>query len=168
MNTLLGLATNACTLIRDTTHRMATPELEKAFSKTHYWVQENDSNSTYLFKIRHITSGHAKLFNRYEINTAAIVTADNPHSTRRTNTDNQAARASLKQALTERGYQYLNTRHEAIDDSGQADTNWPDEFGYLILNIDYSTADALARDYQQSAFVWIGADKPPTLCFIEY
>jgi hypothetical protein len=81
--------------------------------------------------------------------TAAIITAHNPCSRRRSAFHNKVANRRLLAKLQKRRLRYFPAA--GIDPVGI----WPEEPGYFVLGCNLDEARALAADAGQAAFVWI-------------
>jgi putative PIN family toxin of toxin-antitoxin system len=88
---------------------------------------------------------------------AAFLTAANPRSERRGDEENRRLTAALGQVLDRAGYRHLEG--EGRDPQGA----WPPEPSFLVLGIGRGEALALARRFEQNAFVWCAAGEPPAL-----
>ena len=90
--------------------------------------------------------------------TAAYVTAFNPHSRVRRETENLAAMERLKKELqVESGITLMEG--EARDPSGP----WPPEPSFLVVGIRRAQAEALGRRLEQNAIVFAEKGRAPEL-----
>lgn len=102
----------------------------------------------------------AALFDAQNATSAAVVTAWNPFSEPRPDTENEAAHARLIFDIEQ-----LSLSHQpghGADPTG----NWPPEPSRLVLGIDLPSAGSLGRKYRQNGIVWADADAVPTLVLI--
>jgi len=74
--------------------------------------------------------------------------------------DNAARQSALEKELTKRSLKFL-------PGFGMDGKNaWPDEASFLVFNLSLEASRALARKYEQNAFVWCGHDATPELIFL--
>lgn len=88
---------------------------------------------------------------------AAVITAYNPRSRRTSDADNAAAHDALREAVMH--LSKASFPSWARDPAGV----WPVEPGFFILELAESDACALAKRFDQHAFVWIEKGGPATL-----
>ena len=91
------------------------------------------------------------------IQSAALITAYNPYSKPLSKVENEAAQAKLIERLNELSIRFF--RGEGRDAAGL----WEPEPSVLALDISLETADKLAMQFEQNAYVWINGDGLPTL-----
>lgn len=88
---------------------------------------------------------------------AALLTAHNPGSQRRSATQNDSAQRDLQQQIRARELQYFTGRN--LDPRGQ----WPPEESLLVSDLPPEEAHALARQFGQRAFLWCEDSGTPRL-----
>jgi len=95
----------------------------------------------------------------FDVASAALITAWNPYSEPRSDTENQAAQQKLEAELTAQGISYLPAVGKGTTD------DWPPEPSVLALGLEFTAAQALAVKYQQNAYLWIEKGFPAELIF---
>jgi len=130
------------------TNRTISPSLVRAYRNAHYFVHHGEE--VYLLKVGEVNHALSDLFNTYGATSAAFLTAYNPHSQMRTESENQAAHQKLIAELTQAGI-------EMIEGFGTDphDNCWDVEPSVLALGLSRSHAEQLADQYSQNAFLWI-------------
>lgn len=93
-------------------------------------------------------------------NTAAFVTAANPHGRPAGRTENVLATTALLEAQREAGYACL--AGEGRDPQGE----WPAEPSVLVLGVTRAEAEVLGRSYEQNAIVFVERGKAPELVLL--
>jgi hypothetical protein len=114
----------------------------------------------FILRIEQRNDDLTALYQRYEVSSAAVLTAWNPHSETRSDRENQNAQMELISEIDR-----LCLRHEpgeGTDPSGK----WPPEPSRLVLGIDLETAQSLGRKFMQNGFVWIDTDGVPLLVLL--
>lgn len=93
--------------------------------------------------------------------TAAYVTAANPHGRLAGATENVLATTALLEAQREAGYACF--AGEGRDPQGE----WPPEPSVLVVGIARAEAEVLGRSYDQNAIVFVETGKAPELVMLE-
>jgi hypothetical protein len=102
----------------------------------------------------------AVLYQKYDVSSAAVLTAWNPYSEPRSDAENKAAQDELISEINR-----LGLRHEpghGADSAGK----WPPEPSRLVLGLDLDTATWLGRQFRQNGIVWVSANAVPTLVLL--
>ncbi|WP_068546495.1 DUF3293 domain-containing protein [Thalassotalea crassostreae] len=89
--------------------------------------------------------------------TAAFITAYNPMSKPTSEKVNKRAHQQLQHQLTKQGFKFLHGYGQSQDNK------WPAEQSVLVLAIDKSQANEIAKQYNQAAYVWIDDTGLPSL-----
>ena len=99
-----------------------------------------------------------KIFQLFDIKTAAFITAFNPYSEVLSNEENAQLQNHLLKDIENLGYEIVYGYGQ--DQAG----HWPKEQSLLVLGITETQAELLADKYGQNGFVWIGSrDALPAL-----
>jgi hypothetical protein len=88
------------------------------------------------------------------VESAAFITAWNPHSEKLTDDENDDRQAVLLTDIEKMRLNYLVGYGQGKD--------WQ-EYSYLVLGIDKDQATAMATRFEQNAYVWIGPTGIPEL-----
>lgn len=134
-------------------------QLEQAYRETTYRVR--GGRDPICVRVGQPSEPLDHLLSSRAAATWAFVTADNPGSVIRPETENRAARERLATRVALAGRSHL--RCDALDDHGR----WPAERGLLILDISRRDALALARNFGQNAILWGRAGQAPELAFCD-
>ncbi len=130
------------------------PELLQAFAETHYIVHHEDP---FAMHIGQPCPELKKLMAEHNALSAAFITAWNPFSQNLPAEENNSRQEELNATLKKRGL-------ICIDGIGKHPrNNYPGEVSVLVLGLDLGAAEALARHYEQHAFVWAARDGVPGL-----
>ena len=89
--------------------------------------------------------------------TAAFITAYNPMSKSTCEKINKRAHQQLQKQLTTQGFKFLQGYGQSQDNK------WPAEPSVLVLAIDKSQANEIAKQYKQAAYVWLDETGLPSL-----
>jgi len=128
--------------------------LKAAYKETHYRVHHEPPFTLLIGKTSQEMLG---LFKQTGNHSAAFITAWNPYSKALPVEQNHQRQNSLRAVITARGL-------SSIPGIGQhPSNNWPGEESLLILGIDFEAVRAVARKFEQWAFVWIPASGIPEL-----
>lgn len=133
-------------------------ELQEAYENADYAVFLEPE---LILKIGEPSERLDRLMLSVEVATAAIISACNPRSERRSDEENRAATEALRGLVEAAGYPHY--RAEGRDPEGRA----PSEPGLLILGIFRDNAEALGRLFGQNAIVFIEPGRAPALAFLK-
>lgn len=99
----------------------------------------------------------AALMRRHSFATGCFITACNPFGQSCPEAENNAANASLREALV--------ARHWVVFDGmgTGSDGDWPPEPSFLVLGPDHATAIQLCAEWRQNAVVWFDSEAIPRL-----
>ena len=92
---------------------------------------------------------------------AAYLTACNPLGQLLSDADNLRRQSELENELNRRSLQFI--RGTGQDSRGE----WPGEASFLIFGLSLEASRALARQYEQNAFVWCAKDAIPQLILLK-
>jgi hypothetical protein len=143
--------------------QMVIPENElasliEAYKATNYVVQHN--GAAFCLRAGERSQALDQLCKSHGIQTAAFVTAWNPHSGKRSERENLEANGRLQADL-------MKVSIAVLQGYGQGDDGqWPAEPSFLALGIAKDDAKALGRQYQQNAILWIGSGSLPELVLL--
>jgi Protein of unknown function (DUF3293) len=130
------------------------PDLIVAYLGAEYVVY---GEPVLVFRIGEPNDGLDALLEAEGADTAAYVTAANPHGRLAGTTENALATAALLRAQKEAGYAcYVG---EGRDPQGE----WPAEPSVLVVGMSRAEAAVLGRSYEQNAIVFIEKGQPPAL-----
>ncbi len=133
-------------------------DLIAAYRAALYDIDAGHGNWVTL-RIGHSSTPCDEILRVHRAMTAAVITAYNPRSRKRSAVENASAHRALNEAVTRMGKTALPSRARAPDGS------WPVEPGLFVLEIAGIEALALAQRFDQFAFVWIERGGPATLVF---
>ncbi len=130
-------------------------DLVSAYRLTDYRVCE--VGAEFVLHVDEHSPALRALFEERGAASAAFLTGWNPLSEPLPQADNDRAHEALRSRAEVLGLEWV----EAVgaDPTGQ----WPPERSLLILGVGLEPAQALAADFDQNAFVWIGGDAVPRL-----
>jgi hypothetical protein len=137
------------------------PALLRAYGETHYCVHaESPDQAAFVLRVGDVSKPLAGTHKKFGVDCSAFITACNPWSEGLSEADNAIRQEKLLQALRMRSLRW-------IDGIGQHPNNqWPGEPSVLILGLSLAAAKALAKDFEQNAFVWSGLDARPQLVLL--
>ena len=101
-----------------------------------------------------------RLFRQYQCECAAYLTACNPFSRNVGDADNEARQAALAKELTGRNLKFIVGKGQDSQDK------WPGEASFLVFALSLESSRALARKYEQNAFIWCASDAVPELVLL--
>lgn len=133
---------------------MTSPDLRAAYAQTEYWIG-GDAPHCITIGIDH--PALQTMLREQGVISAAIITSDNPRSTIQSDTDNQTTRECLKKVLKAAGYCLLPSRHHDPREE------WPTEYGFFVIGIQQEEALAVAKQFNQSAIVYLEQTGPAAL-----
>lgn len=125
------------------------PDLLSAYHNALYWVR---SNPTILLRIGTFSEAARDLLNKHDADSAVIITSDNPKSELRSEEENSFFRDKLQQEVIQTQCPFFLT--VSVDPAGQ----WPDEHGFLLLDLPLEETERLMRKFGQWATIWIEKD----------
>lgn len=128
-----------------------SPDLIRFYEETDYYVSDDPP---LLLKIGRQNDDARILLASFGVETAAFITAWNPHSQQLTEEQNADRQAGLLEAIEQRRLNYFvgwGEHHE-----------WR-EYSYLVLGIDLEQATLLGQQFEQNAIVWLDLEGVPRL-----
>ena len=135
---------------------MISEELINAYMETDYFI----NNTSIPLKINKYHSYLQTIYNNYNKNTCAYITAYNPYSEQVDININIKNNESLKLLLKENNYKY-------IGGYGYHPSNeWEKEYSFLIIGINYDEACEIGKKYNQTAILWCDFDCIPKLILL--
>ena len=134
-----------------------TEDLIQSYLETDYHV---DSEPPFVLKVGEASEALTQLLQRHQCDCAAYLTAFNPFSRNLGDADNAARQAALVKELAGRSLKFIGG--EGQDCQGK----WPGEASFLVLDLSLEASRALARKYEQNAFIWCGQDAVPQLVLL--
>lgn len=135
---------------------MISDELINAYMETDYYIY----NNPHPLKINKYYPYLQTIYDNYNKNTCAYITAYNPYSEQVDIDINIKNNESLKLLLEENNYQY-------IGGYGYHPSNkWEKEYSFLIIGIDYNNACEIGILYNQTAILWCNGDCIPKLLLL--
>jgi hypothetical protein len=123
-------------------------ELYEAFKKTIYLV---NTDEPIAIRIDHSSQPLQQLLVHNLAKSAAIITCDNPRSQLQPAVVNSQARNELRSRLHKGGFTIFETIHQ------DPHSKWPDEYGFLVLDLPQQTLDQWLVEYGQLAAVTINS-----------
>ena len=135
---------------------MRKSELEKAYLETTYSIFIDDSQ----FELE-IAQAVPVIINQLlkTKKSAAIITAWNPRSKALPTEENKKRNIKLYSRLQENKYVIYNALGQG------SNVSWPAEESFFVLGISKEKAERIAAEFEQNAYVYCEADKPPILGF---
>ena len=127
------------------------PDLLEAYLQTDYIVSDDPPM---LMNIGVQSDDARILLASFNTDCGAFITAWNPRSTLLNDEDNDDRQAALLAEIELRRLNYLVGYGEREE--------WR-EYSYFILAISREEASELAHQFEQNAYVWVGADGAPEL-----
>ena len=119
---------------------------------TEYVVHASRASPTFTLRAGQRSRDLSALLLRYRATAAAFLTAWNPQSLPLEQDLNRLRQSDLAGLLEAAGLAHLSGIGR--DPSGQ----WPGEESFLVMGIERSMADGLARRFGQNAYLWCKAD----------
>lgn len=132
-------------------------ELFRSFCQTNYWVET--PGESFRLRIGEFHHALATFLAAENIDTWAILTAENPRSQQLSEEENQSRREQLAAKAEQLGHPHFPTR--ALAPAG----DWPAEVGFLLGDLSLAEAVALGRHFDQHAVVYGNLTQPPGLLF---
>ena len=127
-----------------------SPKLLTAYRAAIYVIYGDEED--FVLKVDEASADLARLMKKYEVISAALITAFNPHSVLSTAQDNVRNHNRLIADIHALGLQSVSS--EGADQSHI----WSSEPSILVLGISLEDAESLADRYEQNAFLWIPSD----------
>ena len=137
------------------------PDLVAAYLATQYQVNPSDGQPGFTLRIGTKQSDLLSLMNRSNVTSSAYITACNPLGKNLSDVENRSRQAALQKVLEQCSLAHL----PGIGQGTVGD--WPGEESFLILGLNLAAAKRLATDFEQNAFVWVGADTVPQLVLLQ-
>ena len=131
------------------------PELVMRYTAAVYRVWK--AHNHIVFRVDNENPDLDKLLDAHNTQTAAFITAHNPGSQVLNPADNDLAHKKLLKTLRDRGLCWL------AGDGVDPEDKWIPETSVMVLGIDNTSASAIARLFEQNAYVWIQRGEPPHL-----
>ena len=136
------------------------PELVAAYRATRYGVQPPvwpRPLPEFGLRVGVYSPELALAFQRMDVGSAAYITACNPWGQSLPDGENAQRQQALRHAIEALGL-------TCWPGQGQGDDGlWPPEASWLVLGAGGAVARQLARQFEQNAWVWAGADAVPQL-----
>jgi hypothetical protein len=127
------------------------PSLKQKYLDTDYLISDDPP---LLMKIGEQSDDLRVLLGSMGVESAAFITAWNPHSEQLTDDENDDRQAGLLSDIEKLRLNYL-VGYSQCDD-------WR-EYSYLVLGLDKDQATSMAIRFEQNAYVWIGPAGIPEL-----
>ena len=138
--------------------RSVSEALARAYRNAVYTIETAEGPHTLTVDIKDVVLD--RLLDAHGVATAARLTAANPGSAAELSPEvNAAANRRLADDLARRGLRWLDCASAAPDGT------WREE-GLLVLGIRRDEAEALARVYGQSGFLWFERGRPVDLVML--
>ncbi len=135
---------------------MISDDLIKAYTETNYFIND----IPIPLKINKYNSFLQTIYDKYNVNTCAYITAYNPYSKQVDTDENIKNNESLKLLLEKHNYKY-------IEGFGHHPSNtWEKEYSFLILGIEYNNACEIGHKYNQTAILWCNYECMPNLIIL--
>ncbi len=134
------------------------PTLIQAYLATHYRV---DATLPFVLKVGEPSDSLSQLLTQKNAECAAYLTACNPLGQLLTDADNIRRQSELENELNRRSLQFIHGTGQGIQGE------WPGEASFLIFGLSLEASRALARQYEQNAFVWCAKDAIPQLILLK-
>jgi hypothetical protein len=131
--------------------------LIRAYEATDYCVLEP---VPFTMKIGRRSPELENLYRNTGAKTATVITAWNPRSEKKSDTENAAAQTNLVAELERAGLAHLPAL------GADPKEEWKGEVSLLVLDASKETVEALGRKYGQNCIVWAAADAVPELVFL--
>ena len=138
-----------------------TEDLIQSYLETDYHV---NSAPPFVLRVGVASEPLTQLLQRHQCDCAAYLTACNPFSCNLGDADNAARQDALAKELTGRSLKFLSG--EGQGSRGKWPEKLPGEASFLVLGLSLEASRALARKYEQNAFIWCGLDAVPQLVLL--
>lgn len=130
------------------------PDLLAAYQKTLYWIR---TSPNILLRVDSVSEEARKLLEAHDAENAVILTSDNPFSEIRSTEENAYYRDQLQQDVIQSQYPFFLT--VSVDPTNQ----WPDEHGFLVIDLPLRETYYLLTKFDQWAAVWVEKNGNVTL-----
>lgn len=130
------------------------PDLLAAYQKTLYWIR---TSPNILLRVDSVSEEARKLLEEHDAENAVILTSDNPFSEIRSTEENAFYRDRLQQDVIQSQHPFFLT--VSVDPTNQ----WPDEHGFLVIDLPLRETHGLLRKFDQWAAVWVEKNGNVTL-----
>ena len=134
------------------------PTLIQAYLATHYRV---DAAQPFVLKVGVPNDSLAQILTQHDAQCAAYLTACNPLGQLLSDADNLHLQSDLENELNRRSLQFIRGTGQGIQGE------WPGEASFLVFGLSLEASRALARQYEQNAFVWCAKDAIPQLILLK-
>lgn len=131
--------------------------LMKAYAETDYRVHDDPP---LILRIGERNDGARILLASFNVESAAFITAWNPHSTRLTDGENRDRQARLLDEIEQLRLNYF------VGESEHPEHGWRED-SYLVLGITKDEATRLATQFEQNGYVWVTMSGVPELVVME-
>jgi hypothetical protein len=130
-----------------------------AFMQAEYHVQ--DAHNHLILHVGRYSKALQEIHLRFGASSSAFITACNPLSVIQNQQQNENATQSLQQVLLAAGYRSLPATGR------DPKSHWPDEPGFLVIDITCNQALKIAAKYQQLAILFNDSRAIPKLEFTD-
>jgi hypothetical protein len=138
----------------------ADRELESAYRRTHYEVQQ-PGGALLLLRVDVASPALQAIHERSDVTCSAFLTAWNPRSVQQSGALNAAANQELQQRLIESGLECWPGRGR--DPRGE----WPPEESLFVPGLELAAACLHGRHFGQNAIVHAAQDAVPRLVWLQ-
>ena len=135
---------------------MTVPQpLIDAYNSAEYHVS---SYQPFVLSVNQFNRNLRNLHDEHHVESSAFLTAHNPFSQLVTDYENTILQNSLKSDIDSLGFTFIN----GFGQSSEYNKNWK-ESSFLVLGINFEMATALAKKYNQNAYIWSASECIPKL-----
>ena len=131
--------------------------LINAYRETEYRVTQD---FFFVLKVDVTSTELATLYKAKNVSSAAFITACNPFSHERSDTDNVKRQSELSAELKRRSLSFI------VGVGQHPSGDWPGEPSFLALGLTLETAKSLGIAFEQNAIIWCGLDAVPNLVLL--
>lgn len=135
---------------------MVSEEMNKKFQETEYVV---DDDPPMVLKVGERNDALRVLLASFGVETAAFLTAWNPKGVKTDLDTNYDRQAELLAEIEQRRLNYL------VGEGIHPDGDWRED-SYLVLGISQTSADELANQFDQAAYLWLPMSGVPELIIL--
>lgn len=147
------------TLLRKVREMSIDPALMAAYDATDFMVFDDDGE--WAIRIGEASAAIEHLLRQNGVTTATYVSAFNPRSVVLTDAENLRRHARLLALLRERGLAF------AMGEGRDTASDWKPELNCIVFGTSEAEGLALAREFNQYAFVFLERGQPPRLVYCE-